>query len=131
MNANQMFLLNYNPINYFLHSNAPWFHSWYRPISKIAMKITLVVDQVIKLLLFFDIIIGNISAISTSKIKKIIAIKKKFNEKGRREELKGSNPHSKGEFFSRSLIIFFDNKVARIITITEIVIISKIIEEIK
>jgi len=47
-------------------------------------------------------IIGNIKAISTSKIKKIMAIKKKRRENGIREELKGSNPHSKGEVFSRS-----------------------------
>lgn len=45
---------------------------------------------------------GNINAISTSKIKKIIAIKKNRKEKGRRDELKGSNPHSKGDIFSRS-----------------------------
>jgi hypothetical protein len=42
------------------------------------------------------------SAISTSKIKKIIAIKKNRRENGKRDELKGSNPHSKGDIFSRS-----------------------------
>jgi len=47
-------------------------------------------------------IVGRRSTISTSKIKKIIVIKKNRNEKGKREELFGSNPHSKGEFFSRS-----------------------------
>lgn len=46
--------------------------------------------------------------ISTSKIKKIIAIKKKWREKGIRKFDLGSNPHSKEEFFSRSEIIFFD-----------------------
>lgn len=45
-------------------------------------------------------IIGKIKAISTSKIKKIIVIKKNRREKGIREEDKGSNPHSKGEDFS-------------------------------
>lgn len=45
---------------------------------------------------------GNIRAISTSKIKKIIAIKKNRKEKGNRDEFKGSNPHSKGDIFSRS-----------------------------
>lgn len=45
---------------------------------------------------------GNIKAISTSKIKKIIAIKKNRKEKGRRDELNGSNPHSNGDIFSRS-----------------------------
>lgn len=48
-------------------------------------------------------IIGKIKAISTSKIKKIIVIKKNFNENGKREDDIGSNPHSKGELFSRSL----------------------------
>lgn len=74
-----------------------------------------------KLLIFIEIIIGIIKAISTSKIKKIIAIKKNCREKGSREELNGSKPHSNGEFFSRSLIIFFDKIVAKIITILEII----------
>jgi hypothetical protein len=54
------------------------------------------------MLIFIEKIIGNISAISTSKIKKIMAIRKNRKEKGSRDELRGSNPHSKGEFFSRS-----------------------------
>lgn len=74
------------------------------------------------------IIIGKINAISTSKIRKIIAIKKKCKEKGKREEDLGSNPHSKGEHFSRSRIVFFDKIVANIII--TIAIINKI-EEIK
>lgn len=88
----------------------------------------LVIVQVIKLLIFIEIIIGIINAISTSKIKKIIAIKKKCKEKGNRDELKGSNPHSNGEFFSRSLIIFFDRHVASIITISAIIMIIEIIK---
>lgn len=47
-------------------------------------------------------IIGSIKAISTSKIKKIIAIKKNRIENGTREEFKGLNPHSKGDIFSCS-----------------------------
>jgi uncharacterized protein YeeX (DUF496 family) len=46
--------------------------------------------------------IGKIKAISTSKIKKIIVIKKNRIEKGIRDEFIGSNPHSKGDDFSRS-----------------------------
>lgn len=72
-------------------------------------------------------IIGKINAISTSKIKKIIVIKKNRIEKGIREEFKGSNPHSKGEIFSRSKIIFLDRIVANIITIKEIVKIIAVI----
>lgn len=60
---------------------------------------------------------GNSKVISTSKIKKIIAIKKNWSEKGRREDDFGSNPHSNGEFFSRSEKVFFDKILARIITI--------------
>lgn len=61
-----------------------------------------VMIQVDKLLIFIEKIIGNIRAISTSKIKKIIAIKKNRKEKGNRDEFSGSNPHSKGDIFSRS-----------------------------
>lgn len=64
---------------------------------------------------------GRIKAISTSKIRKIIAIKKKCKENGRREDDFGSNPHSKGEHFSRSRIVFFDKMVANIIITNEIV----------
>lgn len=46
--------------------------------------------------------------ISTSKIKKIIVIIKNCREKGNREEVWGSNPHSKGEYFSRSVFFFFE-----------------------
>lgn len=66
------------------------------------------------------IIIGRIRAISTSKIKKIMAIKKNRIEKGRREELIGLNPHSKGDNFSRSLFFFFDSIDEISITILEI-----------
>lgn len=68
------------------------------------------------------IINGRRRAISTSKIRKITAIKKKRREKGSREELLGSNPHSKGELFSRSMMDFLDSKDANIMTIEAIVI---------
>lgn len=70
-------------------------------------------------------IIGRIKAISTSKIKKIMAIKKNRIEKGNREDEKGLNPHSKGESFSCSINDFFLSKEERIITIMEIAIIIK------
>ena len=84
------------------HSRAPWFHSWNRPKRRIIIKNNDVINQFIK---WDDLIIGmigKIKAISTSKIRKIIVIKKNRSENGIREELLGSNPHSKGEFFSRS-----------------------------
>lgn len=65
-------------------------------------------------------VIGKIKAISTSKIRKIIVIRKNRIEKGIRDEFIGSNPHSKGEHFSRSLKGFFDNSEAKIITIIAI-----------
>jgi hypothetical protein len=80
----------------------------------------------LKFELFKEIIIGMIKAISTSKIRKIIAIKKKRIEKGYREELSGLNPHSKGVILFRSISIFFDKVVAIIITKQEIK--NKIIE---
>jgi alcohol dehydrogenase class IV len=51
--------------------------------------------------------IGNSSAISTSKIIKITAVKKNRDEKGNSAEFFGSNPHSNGDLFSRSLLIIF------------------------
>ena len=55
--------------------------------------------------------IGRSSAISTSKIMKITAIKKKRDEKGSRAEIFGSNSHSNGDLFSRSSLIFFEINV--------------------
>ena len=66
------------------------------------MKNVDVLNQKNKLVYIIIGIIGKIKAISTSKIKKIIVIKKNRNENGIREDLLGSNPHSNGEFFSRS-----------------------------
>jgi hypothetical protein len=61
--------------------------------------------------------------ISTSKIRNIIAIRKNRIEKGIREEDFGSNPHSKGEHFSRSVKDFFDKIKEIFIMIEEIKII--------
>ena len=81
--------------------------------------------------IMFDVLkiitIGKINAISTSKIKKITAIKKNRKENGIRADLFGSNPHSNGDLFSRSLISFFDSVVARIITIIGIINLIKIL----
>lgn len=66
---------------------------------------------------------GKINAISTSKIKKIIVIRKKCKENGIRAIDLGSNPHSNGEHFSRSKNDFFDKKKEIIIKILEIIII--------
>lgn len=46
----------------------------------------------------------------------MILIKKNRIEKGRRDEFIGSNPHSKGDVFSRSLSDFLDKIEAKYIT---------------
>lgn len=58
---------------------------------------------------------GISNVISTSKIKKITAIKKNCKENGIRAELFGSNPHSNGDLFSRSMNLFFERIEERII----------------
>lgn len=81
-----------------------------------------------------EVIRGKIKAISISKIKKITVIKKKCRENGIRADDFGSNPHSKGEFFSRSMNDFFeiiiDNNIIKlqiIIIIIDIINIKLII----
>lgn len=61
-----------------------------------------------------------------------MAIKKKWSEKGKRAEFFGSNPHSNGLFFSRSIKVFLEIIFDSIITIIEriskkLIIILKII----
>lgn len=63
--------------------------------------------------------IGSSRAISTSKIMKITAIRKNRDENGNRAEFFGSNPHSNGDLFSRSSLIFFDTRVAKIIIVAD------------
>jgi hypothetical protein len=72
--------------------------------------------------------IGNNRTISKSKIRKIIVNKKKWRENGIRAEFIGSNPHSKGEDFSRS----FEERVEIIIVINpRQLAINKIIKKIR
>ena len=60
--------------------------------------------------LMFDVSIiidiGNSSAISTSKIMQITAIKKNRNAKGSRAEFFGSNPHSNGDHIYDSIWLY-------------------------
>jgi hypothetical protein len=71
---------------------------------------------------------GRRIAISTSKIKKIIVIIKNRRENGIREDEKGSNPHSKGEDFSRSSCLFFLIIEANLMINNEIMVIKKMIK---
>lgn len=99
---------------------------------RIKIKIKFVYVQINKFEDFNVKIIGKIKAISTSKIKKIMAIKKKRIEKGSREEFMGLKPHSKGDNFSRSEIFFFPRIVDNAITIKAIIkIIHAIINKFK
>jgi hypothetical protein len=50
-----------------------------------------------------------------------MVIRKNRIEKGRREEFMGSNPHSKGDVFSRSFIVFLESNDAKTITTIEII----------
>ncbi len=54
---------------------------------------------------------GSKTAISTSKIRKITVTKKNRSEKGRRRPEFGSNPHSKGEDFSRPNFAFLPKRM--------------------
>lgn len=54
------------------------------------------------------------------------AIKKNRRENGRRAEVLGSNPHSNGDDFSRSSIIFFDKIEAKLITIVDKIMMNKV-----
>lgn len=92
--------------------------------------------HVLVILVFIVKIIGSIIAISISKIRNNTAIKKNWIEKGDRADLLGSNPHSKGDSFSRSLfdvfeiivhttITIIDNKIAKVAEIvTKYIILS-------
>lgn len=71
--------------------------------------------------------IGKIIEISMSKIKNIIAIKKKCVENGLRAEFIEENPHSNGVFFSRLIFDFFDRIVVNKNIILIIIIIMKIV----
>lgn len=75
-------------------------YSIYRPINKINKKKS-VENSIYILNLKNEKIKGISKLISMSKIKNIKLIKKKWILKGMRLLFIGSNPHSKGEIFSR------------------------------
>jgi hypothetical protein len=54
---------------------------------------------------------------------KITAIRKNRDENGSRAEFLGSNPHSNGDLFSRSSLLFFEIKVVRYITAVDSMIV--------
>lgn len=92
---------------YWIQFKAPWFHSCRRPKIKIIQMNADARVSVIGLREYIRIPKGRRSAISTSNTRKIIVIRKNRKENGLRDLLTGSNPHSKGESFSRSISDFF------------------------
>lgn len=72
---------------------------------------------------------GRIITISISKIKKIMAIKKNFKEKGIRDRENGSNPHSKGDNFSlfATLLKEIIKKIIKIIKEIKIITVNLIV----
>lgn len=73
-------------------------------------------------------IIGINRVISTSKIRNTTAIRKKWREKGIRGEFIGSNPHSNGLVFSRSILVFFEMIDARVIMADAIINVILVID---
>lgn len=63
---------------------------------------------------------GRISAISTSKIRKMMAIRKNWMENGMRDLDLGEKPHSNGEFFSLSENVLIEIKFSTITRISMI-----------
>lgn len=117
---NKIYISNiyvFNKLNFYIQFKAPWFHSWINPIIKIIINNILVNNHIIIFDIFIEKIIGIINAISISKIKKIIVIRKNRIEKGIRLKYFGLNPHSNGDIFSKFIFIFID-------TIIEIFIIN-------
>lgn len=84
------------------------------------IKMMEVVSHINMFLILIVKIIGRIITISISKIRNSTAIRKNWEEKGIRDDLFGSKPHSKGDIFSRSIIVFFLIIVHNIIKIIEI-----------
>lgn len=93
---------------YSLQSKDPSRHSWITPARRIIRKKD--TPNKISTIRFIYIIRGRgiNKAISISKTKKTTARTKKRREKGTRALPLGSNPHSKGDLFSRSLNLFID-----------------------
>lgn len=65
------------------------------------------INQIVVEVMFNVIIIGIIIVISTSNTRNKVATKKNWIENGIRGDLLGSNPHSNGDIFSRSIFLFF------------------------
>lgn len=95
--------LRWLDFGYSIQFREPSFHSWNRPRIKISRKLNTPEEETRSVEAIIFVMAGNKRTISTSKIRKITANKKNRRENGRRAELIGSNPHSNGDIFSRSI----------------------------
>jgi hypothetical protein len=89
-----------------------------------------IIDQDTILSIFINTGIGINKVISTSKIRKITATRKKCSEKGTRAEDLGSYPHSKGDPFSRSIFFFIAIPAFKIINKIDSLILNNTINNI-
>lgn len=89
-------------------------------INVVVIKSHVLVEDILNV-----IIIGMIMVISTSNTRNNVATRKNWIENGIRGDLLGSNPHSNGDIFSRSMILFFLVKMQIIIISTEMVKVMK------
>jgi len=99
------------------------FHSVYRPIKRIIKKNTIIIEITETFRENKLATAGRMRVSSTSKIRKITAIRKNCTEKGNRADLIGSNPHSKGEGFSRSINSFLAKDIFTAMRVIEIAVI--------
>ena len=88
---------------YLAQDKEPSFHSWRRPKIKIIKNINELRRRGDRTKEDMRIGAGISKTISTSKTRKITANKKKRVENGIRALFFGSNPHSNGDAFSRSI----------------------------
>lgn len=88
---------------YMDQSREPSFHSWINPNSRISKNETNVTNVTPRLQVIIMVGIGIRRTISISNTIKMMARRKNRIEKGMRAVLLGSNPHSNGEDFSRSV----------------------------
>jgi hypothetical protein len=95
------------------------------PIIRIIRKVDLITIHDFVFDVVTTIVIGKSKAISTSKFRKITAIRKYRSENGSRADLFGSNPHSNGDLFSRSSIFFVARtEVSTITIIVNVIVIA-------
>lgn len=101
---------------------------------RIVKKKNVVNHQYLSILVVKALIEGKRRTISTSKIRKIIVTRKNRRENGKRVDEFESNPHSKGEAFSRLKLVLFEMRreiIIRAVTMNKMrlnnIIIKKII----